>query len=174
VADGSLVLTVLTTDAAAGEVTCRVENSAAIGERKNMNLPGVVVDLPTLTDKDINDIREWGVKYQVDFIAASFVRKASDVTKIREVLGEDGKGIHIISKIENQEGMENYDDILKETDAIMVARCVGVGCAVCCAGSCPLSIFLFVCSLIASYSTHTTAATWAWKFHQKRFFWPRK
>ena len=126
VADGSLVLTVLSTDPAAGEVACRIENNCSIGERKNMNLPGVVVDLPTLTDKDIDDIQNWGVKYQVDFIAASFVRKASDVTKIRQVLGEEGKGIKIICKIENQEGMENYDAILKETDAIMVARWVSI------------------------------------------------
>jgi pyruvate kinase len=122
VADGSLVLTVLTTDPAAKEVSCRVENSATFGERKNMNLPGVIVDLPTLTAKDISDIQDWGVKYNVDFIAASFVRKASDVLKIREVLGEQGKGIKIICKIENQEGLLNYDSILEVTDGIMVAR----------------------------------------------------
>lgn len=122
VADGSLVLTVLTTDEAAGEVTCRIENNAAIGERKNMNLPGVVVDLPTLTEKDVDDIVNWGVKYEVDMIAASFVRKAADVTRIREVLGEEGKDIKIICKIENLEGMENYDAILEATDGIMVAR----------------------------------------------------
>ena len=122
VADGSLVLTVLTCDVAAGEVQCRIENNAAIGERKNMNLPGVVVDLPTLTEKDINDIQNFGVKNGVDFIAASFVRKASDVHKIREVLGEEGKDIQIICKIENLEGLENYDAILAATDGIMVAR----------------------------------------------------
>lgn len=122
VADGSLVLVVLSTDVPNHEVSCRIENACSIGERKNMNLPGVVVDLPTLTEKDINDIQEWGVKNQVDFIAASFVRKASDVIAIRKVLGEAGKGIKIMCKIENQEGMENYDEILKETDAIMVAR----------------------------------------------------
>jgi pyruvate kinase len=122
VADGSLVLTVLSVDVPAGEVTCRIENNAGIGERKNMNLPGVIVDLPTLTEKDINDIQNWGCKNEVDFIAASFVRKASDVHKIREVLGEwDGK-IKIICKIENLEGMENYDSILAATDGIMVAR----------------------------------------------------
>jgi pyruvate kinase len=121
-ADGSLVLTVKSVDEAAGEVTCNVENTVSIGERKNMNLPGVVVDLPTLTDKDISDIVEWGIPQKIDFIAASFVRKASDVTKIREILGPDNQGIKIISKIENQEGMENYDAILKETDGIMVAR----------------------------------------------------
>lgn len=122
VADGSLVLVVTSIDTATNEVHCRIENNCSIGERKNMNLPGVIVDLPTLTDKDIVDLQEWGVKNKVDFIAASFVRKPSDVIKIREVLGEEGKGIKIICKIENQEGMENYDEILKETDAIMVAR----------------------------------------------------
>ena len=122
VADGSLVLVVTSIDMSTNEVHCRIENNCTIGERKNMNLPGVIVDLPTLTDKDIVDLQEWGVKNHVDFIAASFVRKPSDVIKIREVLGEAGKGIKIICKIENQEGMENYDEILKETDAIMVAR----------------------------------------------------
>jgi pyruvate kinase len=122
VADGSVVLTVVSTDPQAKEVSCRIENNATIGERKNMNLPGVIVDLPTLTEKDIDDIVNWGIPNQIDFIAASFVRKASDVEKIREILGEAGKGIKIISKIENQEGMENYEDILVSTDAIMVAR----------------------------------------------------
>ena len=123
VADGSLVLTVVSIDEAAGEVTARIENNAGIGERKNMNLPGVVVDLPTLTEKDINDIVEFGVKNNVDFIAASFVRKGSDVTKIRTILADnDGQHIKIICKIENLEGLQNYSDILKKTDAIMVAR----------------------------------------------------
>jgi pyruvate kinase len=122
VADGSLVLTVLSCDPSAGEVTTRVENNASIGERKNMNLPGVVVDLPTLTEKDISDITEWGVPNGIDFIAASFVRKASDVLKIREILGPENQHIKIICKIENQEGLENYDDILDVTDGIMVAR----------------------------------------------------
>ena len=81
VADGSLVLTVLSCDEAAGEVSCRIENNASIGERKNMNLPGVIVDLPTLTEKDIHDIKDWGIKNGADFIAASFVRKASDVVQ---------------------------------------------------------------------------------------------
>lgn len=121
-ADGSLVLTVLSCDVAAGEVVCRIGNDCSIGERKNMNLPGVVVDLPTLTEKDINDIQSWGVKHGVDFIAASFVRKSSDVVKIREILGEAASNIKIICKIENLEGLENYDAILKETDGIMVAR----------------------------------------------------
>jgi len=119
-ADGSLVLTVLSCDPAAGEVDCRIENNAVIGERKNMNLPGVHVDLPTCTEKDIDDIQNFACKYDLDFIAASFVRKASDVEFIRSKLG--GKDIKIISKIENLEGMENYGAILKESDVIMVAR----------------------------------------------------
>jgi len=123
VADGSLVLTVLSCDELAGEVTTRVENNAGIGERKNMNLPGVVVDLPTLTEKDIDDIVNFGIKNNVDFIAASFVRKASDVKAIRQILADNhGQHIKIICKIENLEGLQNYDEILRLTDSIMVAR----------------------------------------------------
>ena len=89
------------------------------------NLPGVIVDLPTLTEKDIDDIVNWGVKNNVDYIAASFVRKASDVHQIRKILAENGNmdgKIKIYCKIENQEGMENYSSILAATDGIMVAR----------------------------------------------------
>lgn len=123
IADGSLVLVVLSTDEAAGEVLCRVENNAAIGERKNMNLPGVVVDLPTFTSKDCSDIVDFGIKHNVDFVAASFVRKGSDVKNLRQLLSDNnGQHIKIICKIENQEGLENYDEILQATDGIMVAR----------------------------------------------------
>ena len=87
-----------------------------------MNLPGAIVDLPTLTEQDENDIIEFGIKQGVDMIAASFVRKASDVEYIRELLGSKGDFIKIISKIENHEGLHNYDEILKESDGIMVAR----------------------------------------------------
>jgi pyruvate kinase len=122
VADGSLVLTVLSTDASSGEVSCRVENNASIGERKNMNLPGVIVDLPVLTEKDIKDITDWGIPNKIDFIAASFVQKAADIHQIREILGPENQGIKIIAKIENQEGLDNYDAILEATDGVMVAR----------------------------------------------------
>jgi pyruvate kinase len=123
VADGSLVLTVLSCDEADGEISCRIENNCEIGERKNMNLPGVVVDLPTFTEKDVDDIVNFGCKHSVDFIAASFIRKASDVDNLRKLLTDNGgEQIKIISKIENQEGLENYLEILKTTDAIMVAR----------------------------------------------------
>lgn len=122
-ADGSLVLTVLTTDEPQREVMCRIENSCEIGERKNMNLPGVKVDLPTFTEKDVDDIVNFGIKKKVEFIAASFIRKAEDVRNLRKLLAENGgQHIKIISKIENQEGLENYQEILRETDAVMVAR----------------------------------------------------
>ena len=103
-------------------VIAKILNNASLGDKKNMNLPGAVVDLPTLTEKDIDDLVNFGVKHGVDFIAASFVRKAADIDFIRSVLGDAGKNIKIIAKIENQEGLENYDEILKKTDGIMVAR----------------------------------------------------
>ena len=120
VADGSLTLEV--TEIKESSVMTTVLNNCSLGDRKNMNLPGCVVDLPTLTDKDKNDLVNFGVANGVDFIAASFVRKGSDIDNIRECLGSDGKHIKIIAKIENQEGLENYDAILEKTDGIMVAR----------------------------------------------------
>jgi len=123
VADGSLVLKVLSCDVATKEVTCEVLNNCSLGERKNMNLPGVKVSLPTFTEKDVDDIVNFGIKNGVEFIAASFVRTGQDVKNLRKLLVDnDGAGIKIVSKIENQEGLENYDDILKETDGVMVAR----------------------------------------------------
>jgi len=121
-ADGSVTLTVLECDTANGEVKCRLENSAKLGERKNMNLPGVVVNLPTITEKDRHDLLEWGVKNNVDFIAASFVRKGSDVEYIRSVLGDFAKNVSIISKVENMEGLDNFNDIVEKSDGVMVAR----------------------------------------------------
>ena len=121
-ADGSITFTVLSCDVDNGTVQVRCENGAKLGERKNMNLPGVNVDLPTITEKDRDDIINWGVKNKVDFIAASFVRKGSDVEYIREVLGDAASKISIISKVENMEGLDNYDDIVRESDGVMVAR----------------------------------------------------
>jgi len=120
VADGSLTLTV--TEIGDDFVMARCENGVVLGEKKNMNLPGAVVDLPTLTEKDEGDLVDFGIAYNVDFIAASFVRKASDIEYIRDVLGPKGANIKIIAKIENQEGLHNYDEILAATDGIMVAR----------------------------------------------------
>ena len=87
-----------------------------------MNLPGAYIDLPTLTEKDEEDLVEFGIRHNIDFVAASFVRKAQDIHNIRDVLGPAGSFIKIIAKIENHEGLENYDEILQAADGIMVAR----------------------------------------------------
>lgn len=117
--DGLIGMQVLESNAETGEVRCKIENNGVLGETKGINLPGVVVDLPAITEKDAGDIR-FGVEHKVDFIAASFIRKASDVNDIRALI--PGTGIKIISKIENQEGLENFDEILAASDGIMVAR----------------------------------------------------
>ena len=101
IADGSLVLKV--EECLATSVKCTVQNNQSIGERKNMNLPGVKVDLPVLQPKDIDDLQNFAIPHKVDFIAASFVQSAADVHFIRGILGSEGKTIKIISKIENQE-----------------------------------------------------------------------
>lgn len=120
--DGSITMTVLECDTVKNKVRCRCENTAMLGEKKNVNLPGIIVDLPTITQKDIDDIMLWGVPNNIDFIAASFVRKGEDVKKIKALLGPHAKRIQIISKVENQEGLVNFDEILRETDGVMVAR----------------------------------------------------
>ena len=118
--DGLIEMEVIATTAT--EVKCKVLNNGALGENKGVNLPGVSVNLPALSEKDKNDLK-FGCEQGVDFVAASFIRKASDVKEIRAVLAEHGgEDIHIISKIENQEGVDNFDDILEQSDGIMVAR----------------------------------------------------
>jgi len=118
--DGLIQLTV--TKIAGPEVICRVENTGELGNKKGVNLPGVSVKLPALSEKDKADI-VWGCAQDVDFIAASFIRKASDVEEIRALLAANGGSkIKIISKIENQEGVDNFDAILFASDGIMVAR----------------------------------------------------
>ena len=100
-ADGTITFTVLSCDPAAGTVRCRCENTAVLGERKNVNLPGVVVDLPTLTEKDKEDIMDWGVPNNIDMIALSFVRKGSDLVNVRKLLGPHAKYIQLMSKVCN-------------------------------------------------------------------------
>eukprot|EP01122_Echinamoeba_exundans_P011246 TRINITY_DN440_c0_g2_i1.p1 TRINITY_DN440_c0_g2~~TRINITY_DN440_c0_g2_i1.p1 ORF type:complete len:549 (+),score=134.55 TRINITY_DN440_c0_g2_i1:141-1649(+) len=103
------------------EVYCSVMNDAVLGETKGMNLPGCKVDLPAVTEKDKADIA-FGVEQEVDFIAASFIRKPEDVLEIRALPGVREKKIKIISKIESQEGLDNFQGILAVSDGIMVAR----------------------------------------------------
>ncbi|KAL4612010.1 hypothetical protein ACB092_08G167600 [Castanea dentata] len=121
-ADGTISFKVLACDKKLGLVRCRCENSSVLGERKNVNLPGVVVDLPTLTEKDKEDILKWGIPNKIDMIALSFVRKGSDLVEVRKLLGKHAKNILLMSKVENQEGVANFDDILANSDAFMVAR----------------------------------------------------
>ena len=104
------------------EIRCTVENGGTISSNKSINIPGVHIHLPALTEKDIDDIR-FGVENDFDFVAASFVRRASDVQEVRKVLHEcGGDSVRIIAKIENQEGVDNLDEILEAADGIMVAR----------------------------------------------------
>lgn len=105
------------------EKTLRVRcvNNGKISSRKGVNLPKTDVDLPALSEKDQADLR-FGVKNNVDMVFASFIRRGDDIKHIRRVLGEDGKEVQIIAKIENQQGVNNFDEILKETDGVMVAR----------------------------------------------------
>eukprot|EP00197_Chlamydomonas_leiostraca_P003671 CAMPEP_0202860780 /NCGR_PEP_ID=MMETSP1391-20130828/2383_1 /ASSEMBLY_ACC=CAM_ASM_000867 /TAXON_ID=1034604 /ORGANISM="Chlamydomonas leiostraca, Strain SAG 11-49" /LENGTH=234 /DNA_ID=CAMNT_0049540023 /DNA_START=1 /DNA_END=702 /DNA_ORIENTATION=+ len=105
------------------ELVGKVLNSKKLGERKNCNLPGVKVRLPVLMENDINDVQNFAVKNHMDFIAASFVQSADDVRFIRKTLeAAGGRLIKIISKIESAVGLKNYDEILRESDGIMVAR----------------------------------------------------
>ena len=103
-------------------IICTVENGGTLSANKSLNIPGVHIQLPALTEKDVDDIR-FGVENDFDFVAASFVRRAADVEAVRAVLQEcGGDEVKIIAKIENQEGVDNLDEILAAADGIMVAR----------------------------------------------------
>ncbi|MGB5864262.1 MAG: pyruvate kinase PykF [Sulfitobacter sp.] len=118
--DGLIEMEVLETTET--EVKCKVLNNGDLGENKGVNLPGVSVKLPALSEKDKADL-VFGCEQGVDFVAASFIRKEDDVKEIRALLtANGGEKIQIISKIENQEGVDNFDSILEASDGIMVAR----------------------------------------------------
>ena len=104
------------------DIRCTVENGGTLSANKSINIPGVHIQLPALTEKDVADIR-FGVENDFDYIAASFVRRAADVEAVRQVLHDcGGDAVKIIAKIENQEGVDNVDEILAAADGIMVAR----------------------------------------------------
>ena len=118
--DGLVEFTVISVDEK--NVYMKAVNSGELSDRKGVNLPSVKVNLPTLTEKDIEDLI-FGIKNDVDFIAASFIRSAKDVLEIRKILESNGgDDIKIISKIENLEGVQNIDEIIDVSDGIMVAR----------------------------------------------------
>jgi pyruvate kinase len=120
--DGLIGLEVLHIDKEQNEIQTKILNSGTLKNKKGVNVPGVSVKLPGITEKDTNDII-FGIEQGVDFIAASFVRRASDVLEIRQLLEEkQATHIHIIPKIENQEGVDNIDEILEVSDGLMVAR----------------------------------------------------
>ena len=104
------------------DIICKALNTGKLGSRKTVNVPGLKLNLPALSQKDIDDITK-GIEAGFDFIAASFVRRASDVQEIRKLLNDNGgEKIQIISKIESQEGIDNFEEILELSDGIMVAR----------------------------------------------------
>ncbi len=120
--DGLIALEVTAMNEGTGVITCKILNSGTISNHKGINLPGIKTQLPALTEKDLDDLR-FGVEMGVDIVAASFIRKAEDVLAIRKVLRNlGGEEIFLMSKIENQEGVDNVEEIIKYSDGIMVAR----------------------------------------------------
>ena len=104
------------------DIICKVLNGGTLSDHKGINVPNVAINLPAITKKDISDII-FGIENDIDFVAASFIRKAEDVLEIRRILEENNGGdIDIISKIENQEGVDNIEEIIEASDGIMVAR----------------------------------------------------
>lgn len=117
--DGDLELKVI--EKQPDYLLCEVGNDATLGNRKSVNVPGVRINLPSLTEKDRKNIL-WAIENQLDFIAHSFVRNKQDVLDIQRILDEHNSPIKIISKIENQEGVDKIDEILEVTYGVMIAR----------------------------------------------------
>jgi pyruvate kinase len=119
VADGLVDLEVVSTDGR--NITCLVKAGGVLGSRKNVNVPGVKTKLPAVTEKDVQDIL-FGIQQNMDFIAASFIRKHTDVLEIQSILAQHRSPIRVIAKIEDQEGLDNIDEIIRVSQGIMVAR----------------------------------------------------
>ncbi|CAK9026376.1 Pyruvate kinase (PK), partial [Durusdinium trenchii] len=120
IADGSIQTRVI--EIRESSVVVQVENNALLGERKNMNLPGVSIRLPGITEKDEYDLKNFALKHEVDIVSGSFIRTAANVRAIRECLGEEGKHIRVHAKIESVEAIQNIHEILDEADGIHVSR----------------------------------------------------
>ena len=120
--DGLIDMKIDEKDEANKELVTTVQNNGMLGSRKGVNAPGVSINLPGITEKDSSDIR-FGLDHEINFIAASFVRKAQDVLDIRALLEEKNmQHVQIFPKIESQEGIDNFDEILEVSDGLMVAR----------------------------------------------------
>ena len=120
--DGNLALEVIAKDETCRELVTRALNSRRLKNKKNVNVPGVILNMKYISEKDYGDF-VFGCEQDVDFIAASFVRRPQDILDIRAVLAEQGNSnIKIISKIENQEGVDNMEEIIALSDGVMVAR----------------------------------------------------
>ena len=118
--DGALILKVEKIENE--QIFCKAVNNAILKERKSINVPGAILRLPALKEKDINDLL-YGIEAGFDYIAASFIRNENDIKAIRDLLKENGgERIKIIAKIENQEGIENIESIINAADGVMVAR----------------------------------------------------
>jgi pyruvate kinase len=117
--DGAIALTVeRTTDT---DVICRVIDGGMLGERKGINLPGVLLPIDSLTDKDIVDLK-WAVEHDADYIALSFVRRASDCERAKKLIQDSGGHAPLIAKIEKAEAIDHLDEIIAAADGVMVAR----------------------------------------------------
>lgn len=117
--DGLIELKVKTKDN--DKLICTILNDAELGERKGVNLPGIKLSLPDLTEKDISDIK-FGIENDFDMVAASFVRSVNCIRQIKQILKANNSHMLVIAKIENQEGIDNLDEIINEADGIMIAR----------------------------------------------------
>ncbi|MCS5719475.1 pyruvate kinase [Herbiconiux sp. CPCC 205763] len=117
--DGKVTLRVLETDGTV--VTTRVEVPGAVSNNKGINLPGVAVNVPAMSEKDIADLR-WGLRLGADLIALSFVRDAADVDLVQEIMAEEGRKVPVIAKIEKPQAVDNLEEIIDAFDGIMVAR----------------------------------------------------
>lgn len=117
--DGSIGF--LVTDKDNGRLICRVLNSGVIKSRKNVNVPDVHISLPALTERDVTYVR-WAISQNLDYIAHSFVRTAEDLVEINHMVNEGMSGISVISKIENQQGIDHIQEILEHSQGVMIAR----------------------------------------------------
>lgn len=117
--DGKVKLKVLDTDGV--RVRTEVVVAGNVSNNKGINLPGVAVNVPALSEKDEDDLR-WGLKLGADYIALSFVRNAADVTRVHEIMAEEGRRIPVIAKIEKPQAVDNLEEIIDAFDGIMVAR----------------------------------------------------